>query len=98
MAYQSRFGRERWLRPALDERLERWGRRGYRRVDVVCPGFAVDCLETLEEVAVTSRELFEKAGGRNFRYIPALNDRREHIEALADIVSNHTRQWLQGLR
>lgn len=93
MAYQSRFGRDPWLRPALDQRLERWGRQGARGVDVICPGFAADCLETLEEVAVTNRELFESAGGRDFRYIPALNDRWEHISALADIVGGHTADW-----
>jgi len=98
MAYQSRFGREPWLRPALDERLERWGRQGIRRVDVICPGFAADCLETLEEVAFTNRRLFESAGGRDFRYIPALNDRWEHISALADIVDRHTADWLSHPR
>ncbi len=98
MAYQSRFGREPWLRPSLDERLERWGRRGVHDVDVVCPGFATDCLETLEEVAVTYRRLFESAGGHGFRYIPALNDHRDHISALATIINDHTRDWRDDRR
>jgi ferrochelatase len=93
MAYQSRFGREPWLRPNLDERLEEWGRRGQHDVDVVCPGFAADCLETLEEVATTTRALFLSAGGRGFRYIPALNDRPEHITTLADVIADHTQGW-----
>ncbi len=93
MAYQSKFGREPWLQPALDERLARWGDRGISGVDVVCPGFAVDCLETLEEVAMTNRELFEAAGGSGYRYIPALNDSWEHITALAEIIDDHTGDW-----
>jgi ferrochelatase len=93
MAYQSRFGRETWLRPALVDRLASWGRRGLDGVDVVCPGFAADCLETLEEVAIGGRRLFESAGGSGFRYIAALNDRPDHVAALAAVVADHTRDW-----
>jgi ferrochelatase len=93
MAYQSRFGKEPWLLPELDGRLGRWAGRGISGVDVVCPGFAADCLETLEEVAVTGRKRFEAAGGSGFRYIPALNDRWEHITALSEIVADHTGDW-----
>jgi ferrochelatase len=95
MAYQSRFGREEWLRPALDDRLSRWGAAGTIGVDVICPGFAVDCLETLEEVAIAGRNLFESAGGRSLRYIPALNRHPAHLDALAEIVSDHARDWLE---
>jgi ferrochelatase len=94
MAYQSRFGREPWLRPYLDDRLERWGRRGLSGVDVICPGFAVDCLETLEEVAMTGRHLFESAGGKSFRYIPALNDQPCHIQALTAVAVDTAGDWL----
>jgi ferrochelatase len=94
MSYQSRFGREPWLRPELAPRLERWGRLGIDAVDVVCPGFAADCLETLEEIAVSGREIFESAGGRGYRYIPALNDDPDHIEALARIVTEETMGWV----
>jgi ferrochelatase len=94
MAFQSRFGREPWLRPDLGDRLQRWGSRGVADVDVMCPGFAADCLETLEEVAMTDRRLFEAAGGRGFRYITALNERPEHIRALCDIVMSHAADWL----
>jgi ferrochelatase len=93
MAYQSRFGREPWLVPELDGRLARWAERGISGVDVICPGFAADCLETLEEVAISSRARFAAAGGRGFRYIPALNDRWEHITALSEIVADHTADW-----
>jgi ferrochelatase len=94
MAYQSRFGRERWLQPELFPRLERWGRSGVGDVDVICPGFATDCLETLEEIAVSGREVFESAGGRGYRYIPALNDDPGHLEALVEIVSDNARDWI----
>jgi len=93
MAYQSRFGREPWLAPELDARLTNWGQLGISGVDVICPGFAADCLETLEEVADAGRRRFTAAGGRAFRYIPALNDRWEHITALAEIVADHTADW-----
>jgi ferrochelatase len=95
MAYQSRFGREPWLAPELEARLARWGRRGIDGVDVVCPGFPVDCLETLEEVAVTARSTFESEGGAGFRYIPALNDRPEHARALAEIAIEHASGWIR---
>lgn len=93
MAYQSRFGKEPWLLPELDARLTRWGLDGVSGVDVICPGFAADCLETLEEVAISSRGRFKAAGGSDFRYIPALNDRWEHITALAEIIADHTEDW-----
>ncbi len=93
MAYQSRFGRDHWLRPALDARLRSWGRRGINGVDVICPGFATDCLETLEEVAVGGREIYESSGGHGYRYIPALNDDPDHVSALAAVVADHARDW-----
>jgi ferrochelatase len=60
---------------------------------VICPGFAVDCLETLEEVAVSGRQIFVSAGGDGYRYIPALNDRTEHASALAEVIRDHTADW-----
>ena len=86
MCFQSRFGREEWLRPYAGETLEDLGYSGIDGVDVICPGFAADCLETLEEMDVTNRRLFGEAGGRGFRYIAALNDRADHVRALADLV------------
>ena len=83
LTYQSRFGKERWLEPATDATLQAMAARGVRRVDVVCPGFAVDCLETLEEIAMQNAELFHAAGGEALRYIPCLNDAPAHADALA---------------
>ncbi len=93
LTFQSRFGRERWLTPYNDRTLETLGRKGFDGIDVVCPGFSADCLETLEEIAVTNREIFERAGGTGYRYIPALNARPDHIAALADVVSSHLAGW-----
>ncbi len=83
LTYQSRFGKERWLEPATDATLRALAARGVARVDVVCPGFAADCLETLEEIAMQNAELFRQAGGGELRYIPCLNDAPAHADALA---------------
>ena len=82
LSYQSRFGRERWLEPSTVSELDRLAAAGVREVDVVCPGFAVDCLETLEEVALGLAEHFQAKGGR-LAYIPCLNDAPAHADALA---------------
>ena len=92
MAFQSRFGPSRWLGPYADEVLSQWARAGIRTVDAVCPGFASDCLETLEEIAVRYAEGYAQQGGR-LRYIPALNDAPEHITFLAELVIDRTRNW-----
>jgi ferrochelatase len=86
MAFQSRFGREPWLQPYTDEVLREWAGAGIGNVDVICPGFPADCLETLEEIATTYREQFLAAGGSGFRYVPALNERPDHVAALAELV------------
>ncbi|MCO6413969.1 MAG: ferrochelatase [Thiogranum sp.] len=93
LTFQSRFGREEWLQPYTDFTLRDWGRAGVARVDVICPGFSADCLETLEEIAGQDRELFIENGGQSLRYIPALNDRPDHIDSLAGLVAMHTREW-----
>lgn len=85
LTYQSRFGRERWLQPYTLPTLERLAGEGVREVDVVCPGFAVDCLETLEEISMLNAEAFVAAGGERLRYIPCLNDGAGHARALAAI-------------
>lgn len=79
LVFQSRFGPARWLEPYCVDVLKRLPQEGVRSVDVVCPGFAADCLETLEEIAGTNREIFLQAGGRQYRYIPALNDSPRHL-------------------
>jgi len=93
LTFQSRFGREPWLQPYTDETMEALGKDGLRRVDVICPGFAADCLETLEEIDGENREIFQQAGGGDFHYIPCLNDDPIHVEALAELVVHHTRGW-----
>ncbi len=92
VAFQSRFGREEWLKPYTDETLAAWARDG-ESVDVLCPGFSADCLETLEEIDQQNRELFERSGGGRFRYIAALNDRADHVEALAAIAARNLQGW-----
>jgi len=94
LCFQSRFGAEKWLQPYTDETLIRLARDGIKQVDVVCPGFAGDCLETLEEIAMENRQAFLHAGGEQFRYIPALNARRDHIQTLAEIAERHCCGWL----
>ena len=80
IAFQSRVGREPWLKPYTDEVLAQLPAQGVRHVQVLCPGFAVDCLETLEEIAMRDRELFIAAGGERLDYIPALNDSPAHVD------------------
>jgi protoporphyrin/coproporphyrin ferrochelatase len=86
VAYQSRVGKAPWLQPYTDELIPQLARQGARRLDVVCPGFAADCLETLDEIAIRYAEAFVAAGGEALRYVPALNARPAHVEALARLV------------
>ena len=86
LTFQSRFGREPWLQPYTDETLKALAGQGVKTVDVVCPGFAVDCLETLEEISVENAALFREAGGDALRYIPCLNASDAHAAALAGVV------------
>lgn len=94
LSYQSRFGREPWLLPATDHMLRELAGRGVKTVDVICPGFAVDCLETLEEIAIQNAALFQSAGGDTLRYISALNDQPGHVAALAGLLHRHLQGWL----
>jgi ferrochelatase len=93
VSFQSRFGKAEWLQPYTAPLLEELGRAGARRVDVVCPGFVADCLETLEEIAMEGREEFQEAGGVAYHYIPCLNDAPEFIHALSDLVAQHAQGW-----
>ncbi len=93
ISFQSRVGREEWLRPYTDETVERLAKEGIRRLDVACPGFSADCLETLEEIAMQNAEIFEAAGGETLNYLPALNDRNDHIGFLADLALRHCTGW-----
>lgn len=89
LTFQSRFGREPWLQPYTDKTLEALGAQGVKRIDIVCPGFAVDCLETLEEITVENATLFRAAGGESLDYIPCLNDSPAHADALAALARRH---------
>ena len=91
--FQSRFGKEEWVKPYTDETLKRLPAEGVRHVQVICPGFAADCLETIEEIDEENRGYFLEAGGETFDYIPALNDRDDHIAALADLLCQHASGW-----
>jgi ferrochelatase len=91
--FQSRFGREEWVKPYTDFTLKQWGKEGIKSVDVICPAFSADCLETLEEIQVENKEYFVEAGGEVFNYIHALNDNPDHIEMLSQLVQQHSQGW-----
>ena len=93
VTFQSRFGRAKWLEPYTEPTLRALAHGGCRHVDVICPGFSADCLETLEEIAMEARAVFLGAGGREFGYIPALNDYHPWIDALASIAMRHLQGW-----
>ena len=93
ITFQSRFGKAKWLEPATEPTLQALARQGVRRVDVLCPGFSADCLETLEEIADEGRDAFLQAGGQVFHYIPCLNDDPAHIEALAGLAQRAMAGW-----
>ena len=94
VAFQSRFGRAKWLEPATDRVLDALPRRGVRRVAVFAPGFSSDCVETLEELAIRGRETFEAAGGTHFAYLPCLNASAEGVEMLRTILSRELAGWV----
>ena len=93
VSFQSRVGREPWLQPYTDATVRELAAQGVKRLDVACPGFAVDCLETLEEIAMQNREFFIEAGGKELRYIPALNDSRGQVDSLAALALRHMQGW-----
>jgi protoporphyrin/coproporphyrin ferrochelatase len=97
VSFQSRVGRESWLHPYTDARVRQLAADGVKRLDVACPGFAVDCLETLEEIAMQNRDFFIAAGGESLRYIPALNDSAEQVGSLAALVLRHVRGWPESI-
>jgi len=98
VSFQSRFGPAQWLRPYTQAVLTAMPARGVREVTVICPGFAVDCLETLEEIAIENRALFMQAGGQRFEYVPALNDSSAHAHCLADLIAQRCQSWTETLR
>lgn len=89
ITFQSRFGPKAWIQPYTDRTLEKWGQSGVSSVQVVCPGFSADCLETLEEIAMENRETFLNAGGKQYEYIPCLNSSDAHISLMQNLVEAH---------
>ena len=94
VSFQSRFGAEKWLQPYTEPTLQAWAKQGIRRVDVMCPGFLADCLETLEEIQIECKDAFIESGGQTFRYIPCLNDDPAWADGLADLVKTHLQGWI----
>ena len=97
VSFQSRFGPREWLQPYTRAVLKAMPARGMREVTLVCPGFAVDCLETLEEIDIENRTAFLRAGGEHFDYVPALNARAGHAKCLAALVAQHCQGWTDAL-
>jgi ferrochelatase len=94
ISFQSRFGKTEWIKPYTTATLEALGKLGTKRVDVVCPGFVADCLETLEEVAMEGKIDFQQAGGGDYHFIPCLNDRPDWIHALGELIKSNLHGWL----
>jgi ferrochelatase len=98
ITFQSRFGKAKWLEPYTEPTLRALAKAGTQRVDVMCPGFVGDCIETLEEIAMEGKDAFISSGGKEFNYIPCLNDRLDWIRALSSLVERHLQGWpTQGL-
>ncbi len=93
LTFQSRFGPKKWLQPYTDVTLKTLATNGIKHVQIICPGFAADCLETLEEIELQNRAFFIAAGGDKFSYIPALNDTDSHIDVLCTIIQKHLQAW-----
>ena len=96
IAFQSRFGRQEWLKPYLANTLEALGKAKTKRVDVICPGFSSDCLETLEEIAMEGKHIFQSNGGGEYQYIPCLNGREAWINAMCDIAMENLQGWVSA--
>jgi ferrochelatase len=89
IVFQSRFGKAQWLKPYCVDTLQALPTQGIKAIDIVCPGFAVDCLETLEEIAMENKSIFMEAGGSEYRYIACLNDSKAHVDALIQLLQLH---------
>ena len=95
VTFQSLFGKEEWIKPYTDATLKSLPDQGIKDVQVICPGFSADCLETIEEIGEENREYFEEAGGEKFSFIACLNDRADHADALTDVILQHTQGWYE---
>ncbi len=96
VAFQSRFGKQEWLKPYLASSLEALGKAKTKRIDVVCPGFSSDCLETLEEIAMEGKHIFQSNGGGEYHYIPALNENDAWIHAMTEIALENLQGWVSA--
>lgn len=96
MSFQSRFGREEWLRPYTDETLHALGKQGLKRLAAVCPAFVTDCLETIDEIGEIGKEQFREAGGEDLHLVPCLNDREDWVEAMKEIILQEVKGWSTG--
>jgi ferrochelatase len=94
VSFQSRFGRAKWLEPATDDTLMKLAREGTKKVAIFAPGFSVDCLETLEELAMQGHEQFEEAGGTHYAYLPCLNDSDIGMDMLEQIIGQELAGWI----
>jgi ferrochelatase len=94
IAFQSRFGKQEWLKPYLANTLEELGKAKTARIDVICPGFSSDCLETLEEIAMEGKHIFQSNGGGEYQYIPALNENDAWINAMTTIALENLQGWV----
>lgn len=98
VVFQSRVGREEWLKPYCDDTMKSLPGEGVTSIDVISPAFSADCLETIEEISGENREYFEENGGKRFQYVPCLNDRPDHVRVLADLVERHAQGWPEADR
>ncbi len=96
VAFQSRFGKQEWLKPYLANTLEELGKAKTKRIDVICPGFSSDCLETLEEIAMEGKHIFQSSGGGEYNYIPALNENDAWIHAMTEIALENLQGWVSA--
>jgi ferrochelatase len=94
--FQSRFGPKEWLKPYTSVQLAQLAKAGINSVDILCPGFPADCLETLEEIKMENKEVFMKAGGQSFNYIPALNDSDDHVQLMSDLIFENSNDWVDS--
>ena len=93
LTYQSRFGPDEWLQPYTDKTLMALPKEGVKSVQLVCPGFSADCLETIEEIGIENREYFMEAGGERYEYITALNAESSHIDMMSALLEQHLHGW-----
>ena len=91
--FQSRFGREEWLKPYTSETLKELPKQGIKDIHIISPGFSSDCLETLEELEEENREYFMESGGESYHYIPCLNDSNDQIDLFAHLIKKHIQGW-----